>query len=685
MADLPTVGVQPMWGRGFLPEDEQNGGVALVGLGLWQRLFGTDTNLTGKTILVNNQRQAVIGVMPPGFNFPARSELWLPLLESAATSAPLRDRGWRLCGVIGRLKPDVSLRRAQTELDSLARRLEEQHRTENADWGIRVTTLHNKLIETIRPRLPVFIGVAGCILLIACANLGNLLLARAAARQKELAIRASMGAGRWRLARQLITESLVLSALGGLMGFIAVFWGQSLLAKLAAPHLPRFAEFKVDGGVFLFSLVAMAVTGLLCGLAPVWQVSRADLNGVLKESGHRATADRPASWLRSGLVVSELALAVMLLVGAGLALRSVHYLLHLGLDARPGQVLAMEVELPKMLHPEETQRMEFFEQLLARIRALPRVESAAVASYLEFAGGARSPIVLEGILDSRDAPARWTWSCAVSPDFFRTLGLPLLRGRDLTLADRPGAPRVAVITETMARRDWPGENPVGKRFAGGQGSNHGDWITVVGVVRDLRTGGAGGAWRPSYYRSCYQDPFLSTVVVRAAGNPAGLATQLQSLVRDLDQRLPPVSLQTLEEAVEGAASETRVLSHVLMSLAALALVLAVVGTYGVIAYTVAQRTHEFGVRIALGASRGDIARLVLSWGGRLALIGAAGGLFLAWCSTRLMAAMLQGVSPTDLPTFLLVPLLLGVVALLACWLPARRAARVDPMEALRCE
>ncbi len=653
---LPTVGVQPMWGRGFLPEDEESGGVALVGFGLWQRLFGADTNLTGKTIVVNDQRLAVVGVMPRGFDFPYRAELWLPLLQTRVTSDPLQSRSWRLSGVIGRLKPGVTLRQAQAEMDGLARRLEDQYRNENGDWGVRVTLLHTKLTESVRPALPVFIGVAVCILLIACANLGNLLLARAASRQKEFAIRASVGAGRWRLARQLTIESLVLSLLGG-SGFVAVLWGQGLLAKLVSRYTPRFATLEVDLNVFLFSLLMVFLTGLFCGVVPVWQVWRADLNAVLKESGRRVSSDRSASWLRSGLVVTELALAVVLLVGAGLALRSVHYLLHPGLEAT-GQVLAMEVELPKVLYSQDTQRLDFFEQLLARVRALPNVHAAASSSFLEFAGGMRSPIVLEGIPDSPDAPARWTWSCSVSPDFFRTLHLPLLQGRDFTPEDRQGAPQVAVITETMARRDWPGENPLGKRFTGRGDTDEKSWTTVVGVVRDLRSGGVGGTWRASYYRPCYQKPYLNTIVVRAASNPSSLAAQLQSLVRDLDKRLPPVSIESLDDVVSGSASGVRLLGQMLFSLAALALVLAVVGTYGVIAYTVAQRTHEFGVRIALGASRGDLARLVLTWGARLALIGAAAGLCLAWCSTRLMTSLLEGVSPTDLTTFVGVTLLL---------------------------
>lgn len=681
---LPTVGVQPIWGRGFSPEDEKSGGVALVGFGLWQRLFGTDTNLTGKTIVVNDQRLVVVGVMPPGFDFPYRAELWLPLLENRVTSDPLQSRSWRLSGVIGRLKPGVTLRQAQAEMDGLARRLEGQYRNENADWGVRVTSLHDKLTESVRPALPVFVGVAVCILLIACANLGNLLLARAASRQKEFAIRASVGAGRWRLARQLITESLVLSLLGGAIGFVAVLWGQGLLAKLVSRYTPRFATIQVDLNVFLFSLLMVFLTGLLCGLVPVWQAWRANLNAVLKESGRRTSTDRSASWLRSGLVVTELALAVVLLIGAGLALRSVYYLLHPGLEAT-GQVLAMEVELPKTRYPDKPQRMEFFEQLLTRVRALPNVESAGAAAWLEFAGGAQSPIVLEGIPDTPDAPARWTWSCSVSPDFFRTLHLPLLQGRDFTSEDRQGSPKVAIITETMARRDWPGENPLGKRFTGRGDSSENRWVTVVGVVRDLRTGGVGGNWRSSYYCPSAQNPYLNMIVVRANSNPSGLAAQLQSLVRDLDKRLPPVSVETLDDVVSGSASEVRLLGRMLFTLAALALVLAVVGTYGVIAYTVAQRTHEFGVRMALGASRRDLARLVLSWGGRLALIGAAAGLFLAWCSTRLMAKLLEGVSPTDVPTFVGVALLLCAVALVACWLPARQAMKVDPMTALRSE
>lgn len=676
---LQTLDVRPMWGRGLSTEDGKDGGAALVGFDLWRRLFGSETNLAGKTITVNEQRRVVVGVMPPGFGYPNGTQVWLPLPDDLPANDPVRARDWRLGAVIGRLGMGVDLRQAQAEMDRLGLLLEEQYPTANANWGVRVSPLHDKLIESVRPALPVFGVVAACILLIACANLGNLLLSRATTRRKEFAIRASLGAGRGRLARQLITESLMLSAFGGMAGFLAVWSGRALLAKLAGQYLPRFAEIRIDPSVFLFSLGATVVTGLLCGLAPVWQVRRTDIHGALKDGGSRATTDRATTWLRSALAATELALAMVLLIGAGLSLRSVYYLLHPGLDSISGQVVEVQVELPKFLYRENTARLDFHTRLLDRIRSLPGIEAAGAASWLEFSRGARSPITLD---TASGGGTRWTWSCAVSPGFFEALRLPLLRGRDVSSDDRPGAPEVAVVNETMARSYWPGQEPLGKRFRTGD-ANSSPWITVVGVVRDLRAGGVNDTWRPAYYRSHLQSPYLGSIVVRASTGAKDLPRQLQSVIRETDSRLPSANIQTLEAVLDESASEAVGLGRILISLASLALVLAVVGTYGVIAYTVSQRRHEFGVRIALGASRREIALLVLRWGGRLAVAGTALGLALAWSSTRVLAGLLEGVSPTDPIVFAGVPFVLCVITLLACWVPARRATQVDPMESLR--
>ena len=680
---LPTLGIQPMLGRGLLSEDEINGGVVLISYDLWQRQFGGATNLLGKTIGLNDRSHTVIGILPPHFQFPGRPEVWVPLLEN---SDLMRQRNHTMGGVIGRLKPGVSLRQAQAEMDTIAGQLAKQYPAENKDWGIRVTSLRSKMTERVRPALPIMLLVAGFVLLIACANLGNLLLARAAARQKEFAVRAALGAGRGRLIRQQLTESLLLALVGGVVGWVAVLWSRSLLTALIGPHLPRFAVIQMDATVWLFTLLVTVLTGLFCGLVPAWRMSHADLNPTLKEGGHRSSSDRSGAWLRSALVVSEIALALALFIGAGLALRSVHYLLRAGLDVDPRNVLVLELPLPDTRYPAASpQRAQFFEQLLARIEMLPGVEAAGTAMFTPFSDRAQSPVALEGDPVGLDQPTRWTGSSAVSPDFFKTVGLPLLQGRGFTERDRKGAPEVAVINETMARRYWPGENPVGKRFAPGQATSHEGWITVIGVVRDLRPGGTETRRSPDYYRCSYQSPWFGTVVVRAATPATKLVPQIQSLVREQDKSLLVESVQSLDQVLDDSAADSRILANLLSFFAGLALTLAVVGIYGVVAYTVNQRTHEFGLRLALGARKTDLAMLVLNWGGRLAAVGTALGLLLAWGLARLLVGLLEGVSATDPIAFVVAALSIPTMAVLACYLPAHRAARVDPMVALRCE
>ncbi|HXP62631.1 MAG TPA: ABC transporter permease [Dongiaceae bacterium] len=679
---LPALGVSPRLGRGFLEEDEKAGGVAVLGHDLWQRLFGSETNLAGKSIVVNTQRVQVIGVMPPGFNFPARTEMWLPLPESKEV---LRDRGWKLGLAIGRLKPGVSLAQAQAEMDSIARRLEAQYPGENRDWGVRVTSYHAKLIAKIRPVLPILIGVAAFVLLIACANLGNLLLSRSLARQKELAIRAAVGAANGRLVRQLLTESLLISFMGAVVGLLAALCSRGLWSGSVGPHLPQFAVIRLDLTVGWFTLAVAVLTGTACGLLPAWRIWRTDPHETLKEGGQRSAVERRGGWLRSGLVVVQVSLALVLLLGAGVALRSVYYLLHPGLRVDLRKVLVMDLPLSKARYPEDTQRLEFFERLISRLNAWPTVEASGAATFVDFSRSMGSGITLEDRPDAPEAPTRWTCWCAVSPGFFKTIGVPLLQGRDLTAQDRKGAPEVALVNETMARRYWPGEDPIGKRFAAGRGAHHEPWITVVGVVRDLRPGGIESARRVEYYNSWYQKSFINTLVVRTTIDPAKMTGQIQALLRSLDKTLPAPEVQTLDALLDDVASDTTFLAALLGAFAGLALVLAVVGIYGVIAYTVTQRSHEFGVRMALGARQADIVLLVLKWGVRLALAGTALGLVAAWMLTRLMASLVQGVSPRDAATFLAVPPLLLAAALIGCYLPAHRASRVDPMSALRNE
>ena len=670
---IPALGVRPLVGRGFSEDDEKAEDVALVGYDLWQHVLGGRTNLAGATVVVNNRRLQVVGIMPRGFNFPARMELWLPLPGS---KKEFQNRGWMQGRVIGRLKAGVSVSRAQAEMDTIARQLESQY-PQFKDWGIRVTSLHDKAIAPVRPALPILVGVALFVLLIACANLGNLLLSRSLARQKELAIRAAVGAGNARLIRQLLTESLLLSGFGAAAGFLAVLWTRGLWAGLVGPHLPRFALIRIDFSVWWYTLAVAVLTGLGCGLIPAWRIWRTNLQQDLKDGGQRSVAEHSGGWLRSGLVVSQVSLALVLLIGAGLALRSVYHLLHPGLSVDPNKVLVMDVQLPKAGYPEDAQRLAFFEQLKERLKAWPTVEASGAASFMAFGSGMRSPMSLK---DRPNDPPRWTFSCDVSPDFFKAIGIPLLRGRDLSDQDRKGGPRVALINETMARRYWPGEDPIGKQFGGPD-----NWITVVGVVRDLRPGGIESARRAEYYNCWYQSSFINTLVVRTAVDPAKVTGQLTALFHDMDKTLPTPDAQTLGELLDDVASDTRALLGLLGIFGGLAVVLAVVGIYGVIAYAVTQRRHEFGIRMALGARKMDVVCLVLKWGGRLALTGTAVGLILAWACTRLMTSLIEGISPRDAITFASVPWVLLLFAFLGCYVPARKAARADPLAALRYE
>ncbi|HWP42569.1 MAG TPA: ABC transporter permease [Blastocatellia bacterium] len=675
------LGVKPALGRDFLPEEDHPGGerVVIVSHRLWQRRFGADPGLVGKPLTLNGQSYTVVGVMPAGFLFPnPRTELWVPVAFSAGD---LGNRGGHDYVAIARLKPGVTLEQAQTEMSAIAARLEEQYPETNAAWGARVTLLVEEVVGDVRPALLALVCAVAFVLLIACANVANLLLARAAARQKEVAIRAALGSSRSRLLRQLLTESVLLSLLGGAFGMLLAAWGVDALVSLGPANIPRLSQVGIDGRVLGFAFLISLATGIIFGLAPALQASQTDLSESLKEGGRSSSAGAGSQRLRRLLVVAEVALALALLVGAGLMIKSFVRLseVETGFDSQ--NVLTAQITLPQSRYDDRQQQAAFFRQVLARIEALPGVESVGAASPLPFTGDRLYSFIVEGHPTDNVPSANYY---AVSPDYFVTMGIPLLKGRFFTEADMAESPRVAIINETMARRYFPDEDPIGKRMNITNGPEV--MREIVGVVGDVKQYGLDTQSPAQMYEPYLQRPYPGmTLVVRAASEPAGLIDAVRREVLAVDKEQPIARAQTMEEIIAKSVAPRRFSVILLAAFAAVALTLAAVGIYGVMSYLISQRTHEIGVRMALGAGRRDVLRLVVGQGMRLALLGVGIGLLAAFALTRLMESLLFGVSATDPLTYIVVALLLATSALLACYVPARRATKVDPLLALRYE
>ncbi len=679
------LGAGALHGRTFAQEEYKAGNerVVIISYGLWQRRFGADPNLIGRTLRLNGQQYTVLGVMPPEFQFPTGREMWAPRI---ATERDQVIRGSGYLPVIGRLKPGVTLAQAQEEMDGIAARLTAEYPQANAERGVMVVPLPEQLTGRVRPALLVLLGAVGMLLLIACANVASLLLARAAEREREFAVRAALGAARGRLARQLLTESLLLAQLGGLLGILLAGWASSAILSLSPGDLPRVGEVRIDGRVLAFALGVSALTALIFGLAPALRFSRPDLNRSLKEGG-RGTTGLARHRLRQALVVSEVALALVLLVGAGLLLRSFARLLQVNPGFSTDRALALEVHIFGVARTPEL-KAAFIEQTLDRIAALSGVQAAGAVSALPFHDNAISPntaFTIEGRplpLPGQEPTAYLTVATA---DYFNTLGIPLRRGRFFSRFDRRDAPPVALVNETMARRYWPGEDPVGRKVSA---RLFGQVIAceIAGVVGDVRHTGLDSDPRPELFLPHLQNAYGSmTYVVRTAGDPLALLPAVKKEIWAVNKNLPFTSTATVEQLVSRTLDERRFTLLLLGSFAALALLLAAVGLYGLISFTTRQRTHEIGVRMALGARARDITRLVVREGLQLALPGVAIGVAGAWALTRFLSGLLFGVSATDPVTFAALSTLLLVVALLACYIPARRAAKVDPMFALRCE
>jgi putative ABC transport system permease protein len=681
-------GFEPLAGRTFAQDETQPGHnrVVILSYGLWQRAFGGNRNLVGRKIRMNGEMYDVVGIMPRSFRFPnfweTRPEFWIPLTLRQPKWRTSRGNHWLL--VLARMKPGVTLDRARVEMETISQRLAHQYPDDDTGVIAKVLGLRSALTKTVRPAILVLFAAVGFLLLIACANVASLLLAKAVRRQREVAVRLAVGAGKLRLVRQFLTESVLLFLLGGVAGLI-VGWAALRLLIYAAPpdYVPGMIKVGLDLWVFAFTFAAAFITGVLAGLAPALHASKADLHDALKEGGRSVAAPHGRS--RRVLTAVEIALALIMLIGAGLALKSLARLLGAQMGFDPHNVLTARLDLPSARYAKDSQMIAFYQQLMDRVRALPGVQSASAVSELPLQGGSNGVIYVEG----QPIPKNM-WSSplvewyGVMPGYFKTMRIPVLRGRDFTRRDTKTVPQVAIINEAMAHRFWPHENPLGKRFS--QGYEHPKWITVVGVVGDIPVDDLGQMSMPAAYFPEFQNADSDlAIVVRTSVKPLSQLPAIRGTVRGLDGQLPIYQVQTINQVISASSGQQRFMALLLALFAAVALALAAIGVYGVVSYSVAQRTHEIGIRMALGAQRSDVLKLVVGQGMRSVLIGVGAGVIAALALTRLMASLLYDVKPTDAITFVIVSLILIGVGVLACYLPARRATKVAPMEALRYE
>jgi predicted permease len=684
---LGTFGVRPALGRSFLPEEEQVGGddrVVILDYGYWQRRFAGDPRIVGRQIQLSGQPFQVVGIAPKDFRIARDVDLYAP--ARADTTMPRRAE---FLDVYARLKPGVTVQQADADLAAVLRHLAEEYPATNATIRSEVVGLQDDMVQGVRPALLAFMGAVALVLLIACANVANLLLARAATRDREVAVRVALGAGRARLMRQLLTESVVLAIIGGALGLAMATWAVAAVRGTDVRFLPRQGEISIDGTIVAFTLVLSVVTGLLFGLAPAIRLSRGSLHATLREGARGATGGSLAR-VRGALVLGEVAVALMLLVGAGLLIRSFDKLTKVDLGFEPSQVLTYSVTFPSAKFGDRDQAAPLYDALLERAKALPGVQQAALSADLPMGGASYLSFSIQGRPDRPERPGAAPEDMqpfAVSPDYFATMHIPLKRGRLITAADRAGATPVAVISEEAARRFFAdGRDPIGSRITFGNPSDSSGWMTIVGVVGNIAQEGVTAKPYAQLYQSIDQSPTRVVYVsLRSDRDPLLLASSVRGTVRAVDPDLLVNDIQTLEDRVSQNIARPRLSVLLIGAFSAIALLLAAIGIYGVMAYTVAQRTREIGVRMALGADPHEVKQLVVRQGMRPALIGVAVGLVAAFAATRLIASLLYGVSAVDPLTFVLVPLFLIAVALLATYLPARRATRVPPTVALQAE
>jgi len=676
----------PTAGRTFARGEDQPGAerVVVVNEGFWRRRLNSAADLTGRKLILNGEPYSVVGVVPDSFiqPFDREVEVWTTL-QHFPSYAERRDA--RFLFGVGHLREGVTRGQAQVEADTVAARMAQAYPNESAGRGVKVDLLEELTVRNIRPILLALFAAVGCILLIACSNLANLTLARGTARQKEFALRSALGAGRWRLVRQLLTETTLLALLGGGIGLLLAKWGMDLLLAVNPGVLPRGGEVRLDASVLLFTLGVSLLTGFLFGLAPAWRMSRVDLHTTLKEGGRSVGDGAGALRARSVFVVVQMALALVLLVGGALFIKSFYKLLQVDPGFKAENLLTLEYRLPRNKYTELPAQWEFHRRVVEQLRAVPGVQSAALVRGLPLTGNSGSARIA---LPGRDAPPKGqepqVHFNTATPDYFATMGIPLLQGRLFNDGDRIDTPAVILVNQTLARRFWPGEDPVGKqiKFVGDGGGD----ATVIGVVGDAKHDWLSEEQRPQIYDSYSQDPGLfATVVVRTKVEPMSLSQAVREAVWKVDKDQPVWKVRTVESLMAYNVADKRFLMLLMVVFASLALVITAVGLYGVVNYMVGRRTHEIGVRMALGARAADVLRLVVSQGMRLALAGVGIGLVASFALTRFIQSLLFGISATDALTFASVPALLCGVALLACYVPARRATKVDPLIALRHE
>jgi putative ABC transport system permease protein len=686
---FPMLGVQPLLGRAFLPEEDRPGrnNVVLLSHDLWRRRFGGDQSVVGKAVTLDGERYTVLGVLPQGFHIFGQYDVWAPLALDPVTE--FRRQRMSIVWAMARLKPGATMEQARAQVSTVAKRMEQQYPQGYQGVQVMVLPLHERLVGNLRLSILALFGAGGFVLLIACANVANLLLGRGLARVKEIAIRAALGADRLRLVRQFLTESILLGVLGGTTGLLLATWAMHALVALIPSSLPGAQGVKIDYSVLVFALLLSLATGVFFGLAPAFATTKIDLSSTLKEGGGSPVVRVGPFRFRNLLVIGELALTLVLLVGAGLMVRSFVRLRDVNPGFRPQNVLSMAIELPRSKYPEPARQAAFFREVLHRVQTLPGVQSAATTSQLPMAQGmgdqALFSIEGEPAWAPEEGAQRLVNQLVVSSDYFRTMGIPLVKGNCFTDRDMQENSGKVLINESLARRFFPGKDPLGKRLKLGFPEGPEPWLSIVGVAGDVRLQTLEDEAGPAIYMSYLEvgDLGSARLVVRGAVDPNGLALAVATEVRSVDKNQPVYDMKTMEERLEASVAPRRFKTLLLGIFATMALLLAGVGIYGVMSYSVAQRTHEIGVRMALGANSSDVLRTIVGEAGLLVVLGIALGLAGAMGLTHLLAGLLYGLKATDPVTLMAVSLLLSGVALLASYFPARKAAAVDPVVALR--